>query len=98
MATEYPVTISSNIINTNFKQNVRVTATGTINNIYPIKDGMRCVVNAASGATVTVDKDAGNVKMTSDFVMDQGDTLSLAVHDISGTLYWLPSGGKANNA
>ncbi len=98
MAVTYPVTISNNTINTNFKPRVCVSASGTINNIYPIAEGYELEVSAASGATVVLDKDAGNVKMTSDFTATQGDLVKLRVYDISGTLYWLPTGGRANNA
>ena len=97
-ATEHTRTIASNAIDTNFKTNILISsATTTLNNVYPIKNGMTCRLSVAGG-TITVDNSAGNIKMTSDFVMTAGDTLALEARDISGTLYWLPTGGKSSNA
>ena len=95
MAIEYIKTISSNAIHTNGKENITISASGTLYNIYPVgKSGKKCRLRAASGATVVVDHDSGNIKMTSDFTMTQYDTLLL---ESDGT-YWEPLGGKANNA
>ncbi len=95
MATFYTKTISSNAINTNFKENILVSGGGTLYNIYPLgKPGKRC--NLAFDASTSVSCSAGNIKTTSNKTMVQYSSLNLEVEP-TGT-YWVPVGGYSKNA
>ena len=92
----YTRTISSNAIDTNRKQFIEISATGDLYNIYPVVTGTEVTLMAASGATVTISGSSGNIKMTGSFSLGQYDTVTFKVEP-SGA-YWIPSGGKNNNA